>query len=479
MGLLFAIIITRLTVALMPDFYVPNEARIEINGYVLVFCVAISMLTAIAFGLVPALQSTRTDLNEILKDEGRGSSQARGGRFRAGLVVTEVAVAIVLLVCASLTMRSFLALQRVDPGFRPGNVVALDLMLPEKQYSTLDQRNRFSGELLERVEALPGVEAAQIGTGGAPFGGPESPYRINGQRGPESQPITVNLVSADYLKTLGIDLRRGRMLSREEVRRADRFAVINEAAAKLWPDGEDPIGKRIDLELLERVPGQVRLATNGPPQLTVVGICADTRNNGLTSEVRPAILMPYTLVAPLGRTLVIRSRNDPATIFNAVRAEIRALDSALPVGRVRTFQEAIEAQTVQPRFTMALFGLFAAVGLILAAAGLFSVLSYLVTRRTREIGVRMALGAQWGDVVTLVLKDGGRMVGLGILVGMAAAAGAARIVASQVDLFRVTFGDPVSFIVVILLLSLVALLACWLPARRAARVDPMEALRDL
>ena len=477
-GLAFAVLITRMMVVLMPGFNVPNEARIEVNGYVLWFCVGVSLVTGVVFGLVPALQATRPNLSGALKDDRAAAGSVRGGALRSTLVVVEMALSVVLLISAGLTIRSFFALQNVDPGFRPKQVVTADVMLPPSSYTTVEQRNRFAQDLLKRVRAIPGVQAVSIGNGGTPFGGPQTGYSIEGQPGTEAKPLTVNLVSAGYLKTLGIALRRGRMLDADDIRRADPLVVINESAAKLWPAGQDPIGRPIHLDLLKPTPSSALFSTNSSPDLTVVGICADTRNNGLGGEAQPVALIPFTTVAPPGRTLAIRSGVDPAAIFNSVRKAVADLDPQLPVGNTRTLEQSIDEQTAQPRFTMALFTLFAAFGLALATVGLFSVLSFLVSRRTREIGVRMALGAQRGDVLRLVLKDGGRLAGLGILVGSIASIGAARVIASQVGLFHVSSFDPVSFVTVIVLLGWVALAACWIPARRAASVNPTEALRS-
>jgi putative ABC transport system permease protein len=477
LGLTFAVVITRLMVVLMPGFNVPNEARIEVNGYVLLFCVAVSLVTGIVFGLVPALQATRPNLSGSLKVERLAAGAVRGGAFRSTLVVVEMALSVVLLISAGLTIRSFLALQNVDLGFRPENVVTAEVELPQSRYTTLDQRNRFAQEVLERVEAIPGVQAAEIGNGGTPDDGRPTGYAIDGQPGPDSKPIILNQVSADYLKTLGIVLRRGRMLDADDIKRADRIVVINESAAKLWPLGEDPIGQRIHLDFFARPARRVLFPNNSSPDFTIVGICADAHNDGLTSATLPAAFVPFTVAAPTWRTLAIRSGADAAVTFNSVRNVVAAMDPLLPVGNTRTVQQSISEQTAQPRFTMALFTLFAAVGLALSTVGLFSVLSFLVSRRTREIGVRMAMGAQRGDVIRLVLKGGGRLAGLGILVGTFASVGAARIVRSQMDLFQINSIDPVSFGAVIVLLSLVAMLACWLPARRAAKVDPMVSLR--
>lgn len=477
LGLVFAVMITRLMVILMPGFYIPNEARISLNGWVLLFSLAVSTVTGIVFGLAPALQCTRQDLAATLKEEGRSVGGARRGWFRPGLVVTEVALSVVLLVGAALTMRSFVELQRVEPGFRTQQLMTFDVTLPRTRYDTFSKRNRFAEELLERVQKLPGVESAQIGNGGTPFGGPSTRYSIGGQAGEETRPLLLNLVSADYLKTMGMALKKGRVLGRDEVRRGDRVAIINEAAAALWPPGEDPLGKTIKADLLAGGNGAVFFPSNASPDVTVIGICADIRNDGLTSETRPAIFVPYTLVAPSGRTLAVHVRGDTAAFVKAVRSEVRAMDPLLPVQNPRNIDEVMAEQTVQPRFTMVLFGLFAVVGLALATVGLFSLLSYLVAQRTREIGVRMALGARRHEVLGLIFKDGGGLAGLGLLIGTIGSLAAARFVSSQIDLFRVTATDPLAFAIVILLLGTVASLACWLPARKASRVDPMVALR--
>jgi predicted permease len=479
LGLLFAVWITHLLVALMPESLVPNEARITINNYVLLFCVVVSLLTGILFGLAPALQSSRPDLTGALKDTASSSGTAsQSGRIRGLLVVAEVALAVVLLVSAGLTIRSFIALQQVDPGFQSERVLTLGIPLHPRRYATLEQRNRFAEELLERARNLPGVQAAAIGNGGLPFGGPQSTYSIDGQSDSETRRITLHLVSADYLSTLGIPLRQGRMLTEREIDGLDHVAVINEAAAKLWPAGEDPVGRRLRLDLLEQPGGSAVLKpTVASPYVTVVGVVGNTRNDGLRNESRPVALVPYSLLAPAQRLLAIRAQGDPKLLVPAVREIVRNMDKEQPLGRPSTVSEALGFQTVQPRFTMVLFSLFAALGLALAAAGVYSVLSYAVSRRTHEIGVRMALGARRADVLMLILKTGARLVGPGIAIGVLASLGAARILGSQIELFRVPTIDLLSFLGVVLVLSGVAAAACLIPARRAATTDPMKALR--
>jgi len=479
LGLLFAYWITQLMVALMPTFYVPNEARIEVNRYVLFFCVAVAALTGILFGLAPALHSSRPDLVAALKDDARSSGASTGGRTRALLVVVEVALSVVLLVGASLTIRSFVTLQQVDLGFRPERVMSVGLPLPLKRYATWEQRNRFARELLERAKNLPGVQAATIGNGGLPFGGPQSTFALDGQADAETRRITMNLVSADYLSALSIPLRRGRMLSEREIDAAESVAVINEAAAKLWPAGEDPIGRRFKLDTLER-PGSPGVLTrpNVSPYVTIVGVIGSTRNDDIRNDSRPAVFVPYTLLAPSQRMLAVRVQGDSNAIINALRAQVREMDKDQPVNGPTTFDEILGFRTAQPRFIMALFSLFAALGLALAMAGIFSVLSYLVSMRTREIGVRMAMGARPRDILFLVFRTGGRLVGVGLVVGILASLGVTRLLGSQLELFQARTVDPVSFLGVTVLLVVVATAACFIPARRATKVDPVVALRQ-
>jgi putative ABC transport system permease protein len=476
LGLLCAYGITQLMVSLMPSNFVPNESRIEVNRLVLLFCVGVSLLTGILFGLVPALQSSRQDLTKALKDEGRGLSGASGGKLRALLVVVEVALAVVLLVSSGLTIRSFLALQKVELGFQPQGVLAATLPLPPKRYATLEQRNRFAKDLLERLRQLPGVSAATIGNGGLPFGGPPSNFTVEGQSDSETRRIIINSVAASYLDTLGIALKQGRMLSEQEVNNAESVAVINEAATKFLPSEENPIGRRIRLSELDKS-SRPEILIKTSPYVTIVGVMANTRNDDLTTEAQPVILIPYTLMAPPGRGLAIRTQGDPRLLVNGLRLAVAELDSEQPLGNVLSFEEILGFRTAQPRFQMVLFSLFAVLGLILALAGIYSVLSYLVSMRTRELGVRMALGARPVDILRLILQAGGKLVGIGIIIGVGLSFLTARLLGSRLNLFQVTGTDPLSFILVVLLLGLVAAFACFIPARRATRVDPMEALR--
>jgi predicted permease len=471
-GVLFAFVAIRSIVGLMPEFYVPNESRVTINIPVLLFSLGVSLLTGIVFGLVPALQMSKPDVTDALRSGRSTGAETHGGRTRNMLVVIEVALSVVLLVSAGLTVRTFFVLQKMDPGIRADRVLIVGVPLPAAKYATLEQRNRFAQDLLDRVGALPGVEAA---TFGLPFGGPQSPFTIVGQVADDSRRIGLNLAGADHLRTFGIPLRRGRMFDAAEVRRGDRVAVINEAAEKLWKTGEDPIGARLRLGVLERLPPRVVADTSRSPEVTIIGVIANTRNAGLRADPTPTLVMPYSVIAQTQRTLAVRSAGDPNQLLNPVRAQVRAMDADQPLGRSITLSEILGEEVVQPRFTMALFSAFAAIGLALAAAGIYSVLSFHVTRRTHELGVRMALGAPRRHVLGLMLTMGGRLVLVGLAIGIAASLASTRLLRSQ--LFGVQPADPLAYAAVAVVLGFVALVACYIPARRAASVDPMIALR--
>jgi putative ABC transport system permease protein len=473
LGVLLAVGAINSIVGLMPEFYVPNESRVTINVPVLLFSLAVSLLTGIVFGLVPALQNSKADVTDALRAGRSTGAETHGGRTRNLLVVIEVALSVVLLVSAGLTVRTFVVLQNMDPGIKTDNVLLMGVPLPPAKYRTLDERNRFAQELLERVGGLPGVEAA---TFGLPIGGPQSPFEIAGQVPDDSKRIGLNLVGADHLRMFAIPLRQGRMFDASEVRRGDRVAVINEAGAKLWPAGESPIGARVRLAILARPPGAAVLDATRPPEVTVIGIMADTRNAGLRAEPQPTLAMPYSIVAQPQRTLAVRAAGDPNQLLNPVRAQVRAMDPDQPLGRPLLLSDLQGEEIIQPRFTMALFSAFAALGLALAAAGIYSVLSFHVTRRTHELGVRMALGAPRRNVVGLMLKTGGRLVLIGLVIGVAASFASTRLLRSQ--LFGVDAADPLAYAVVIAVLAVVTLVACYIPARRAAGVDPIVALRQ-
>ncbi len=472
LGILFALAITAGVVALMPEFYVPNEARITVNVYVLAFSACVSALTGILFGLVPALRCSRPNPVDSLKDAGRSLSGSAGGRTRQALVVAEIALSVMLLTGASLTVRGFVQLQSMDTGFHADKVLMVSLQVAPKRYPGYGPRVAFSERVLAAVSDLPGVRSAAIGV---PFGGARSAYSIPGQPKVASRTMLISLISADYPQTMGIALRAGRELNQQEVTRAEPVALINESASKLWPVGANPVGAHVHLDLLEKPGASTPAAPNISPEVTVVGVIADTRNAGLRSAPEPAAYIPYTAIAPTGRVLALRTQTPPLTLLNAVRAKIREIDKDVPLGRPRTLEDVMGLQTVQPRFNMALFTFFGLLGLALAAVGIYSMLSYTVARRTHEIGIRIALGADRGEVLILILAMGGRLALAGLGIGLAASIALARLLQSSV--FQAPETDLAAMAGVVLLLGVTVLLACAIPAQRAAKLDPMLALR--
>jgi putative ABC transport system permease protein len=477
LGVGFSFAVIRAIVALIPPDNVPNEARITINGYVLLFSVAVSMLTGILFGLVPALRSSHPDLADALKDGGTGAGgSVRGQATRSGLVVVEIALSVILLTGASLAIRSFIELLRTDPGFQPEKTLALRLTVQPERYPTLEQRNAFDHDLLENISNLPGVQSAAIGNGGMPYSGWQSTYMLEGQPRVDGRKVAISLISGNYLRTLGIPLKRGRTFTSAEVENGMHVALINESAARLWPAGTDPTGKRMQVDELgqpRRPP--VLVAPGIGPDVTIVGVVGDTKNDGLQDATLPAVFVPYTLIAPTERQLAVRTFGEPMGILNAVRQKIHEMDKSLAVGRPMTIDEMLGEETEQPRFNMALFSGFAALGLALAAIGIYCVISYNVTQRVHEIGVRMALGASRGDILKWVLGAAAKIAALGLFIGLCGSISLEKLM--RFNVFGTAKFDAVSLAAVMIVLSSVALLAAWLPARRAGKLDPVTALR--
>jgi putative ABC transport system permease protein len=477
LGVLFSFAVVRAIVALIPPDYVPNEARITINGYVLLFSLAVSTLTGILFGLVPALRSSHPALADALKDGGSGAGgSTRGQATRNGLVVVEIALSVILLTGASLTIRSFIELLRTDPGFQPEKTLTVRVNLQPDRYPTLEQRNAFDQNLLERVSNLPGVQAAAIGNGGMPYSGWESPYTLEGQPRVDGRKVVISLVSSNYLRTLGIPLKRGRNFTDAEVENGMHVALINESAAKLWPAGIDPTSERMQVDaLVQPMKPPVLVAAGIGPEVTVIGVIGDTKNDGLADATLPAVYVPYTLFGPPDRQLAVRTFGEPKDMLRAVRQMIHEMDKGVAVGRPMTIDEMLGEETQQPRFNMALFSGFAALGLALAAIGIYCVISYNVTQRVREIGLRMALGAMRADILKWVLRAAAKVAAIGLFIGLGAGILLERLV--RFNVFRAAKFDGTSFAALMILLFSVALLAALLPARRAGKLDPVTALR--
>ena len=472
-GLLLALWGVYLLVAFGPAD-LPRAKEVALDGRVLTFTLAVSLLTGIIFGLVPALQASRLDLNEALKESGRSATgSASHRRLRSLLVVCEIALSLVLLVGAGLLMRSFLKLQAVNPGFNPNNVLTMKVSLRGSNYQKTEPVIAFHDQLLEKIKALPGVQsvATRSHVPIAPDDGYANlSFAIEGRLpGPANRSNAFyNAISPDYFQTMEIPVRKGRPFDAHDDQEARNVIIINETLAHRYFSGEDPIGKRMTLN--DKNPKEEDWAT-------IVGVVKDTKPRALdlTSSPVAEMYMPFAQQPQSSMALMIRATNKPESVVAAVRREVQALDKNQLVHSIRTLDSVMSEAVAAPRFRTSLLGVFAVVALILAMVGIYGVMSYAVTQRTREIGIRMALGARAADVVKLIVKNGMGPVLLGVALGLAGAIGLTRLVASF--LFGVTPTDALTLATVSLSLILVALIACCLPARRAAKVDPLVALR--
>ncbi len=453
---------------------IPFWMRFTIDGQVLLFTVAVGVVTGLLFGVVPAVQSSNPNLNETLRDSGaRGASAGRSRqRLRSSLVVGEVALSLVLLVGAALLIRSFLGLQNIKPGFDADGLLTMRVNLSGPRYDSTYKRLAFWDRFLTDLNQRPGVMSGSI-TNNIPLSGNNnnSFFTIEGQPTPLGQEplLEIRWVSPRYLETMRIPLRRGRMFTQQEWADsgvAGRVAVVNEYMAnKFWPKG-DAIGKRFRF-------GNVTDTTR--KWITIIGVASDIKHRQLTSNPDLQGYMPYRQGGWSGAAIIVRAQGDPARITNTVLGALKQADPLLPAYRVMSMDASITRSYWQQALYGKLFGVFAAIAVVLAAIGVYGVISYAVSQRTQEIGVRVALGAQRGDVLRLIVGDGAFLGGLGVLIGLAGGLGVTHFLRTL--LYGVSPFDPLSFVGVALLLTTIALLASYIPARRAARVDPVEALR--
>ena len=453
-----------LLLALAPST-LPRTGDIHLDASVLIFSLALSVLTGVIFGIAPALLAAHSDVQEGLKQGARGSTDARG-RLRGALVVLEVAFALVLLGGAGLLARSFMRLTHVDPGFVPEHATVLRLALPEKKYEKSEQQLAFADALLSRLRMLPGVQAAGLTHSLPLISDWVLDFKIEGR--PEVPPADLPntnyySVTPDYFRAMGIRLIRGRLFNQHDDARAPRVAVINETLARQFFPNEDPIGKRI-------------LVTNGPDVWReVVGIVADIKQYGVDKETTSQTYEPYAQYPFRSLNVVLRTSDSGAALAGALRPAVYAIDKDQPVGTIQPLEEILGATIAKQRFAMLLLIVFSSVALVIAAVGIYGVMAYSVVQRTGEFGIRMALGAQRSDVLRLVLSHAGKLVSLGLVIGLGATFAASRLMGSM--LFQTNAHDPLTFSLTTLLLAAVAIAACLLPARRATRVNPIEALR--
>jgi putative ABC transport system permease protein len=468
LGLLLASWGVKLIIAVSPNS-IPRSREIEVDARVLIFTITVAVLTGIVFGLVPALQSAKPDLNETLKDAGRGST-GRRHFLRNALVVAEVALTVVPLMSAGLMIRSFYRLQQVDPGFNGDQLLTFNVSLPDKKYPEDPQKITFYEQVADRLRTLPGVEVVGLSSG-LPLGnnGWQTSFVVDGQPPPEpgKTPLTeATVTSPDYFRAMGITILKGRNFTEADTKDKPRVTVIDEEFARRFFPNEDPLGKHI------------RPGGNDPrnPLVEIVGIVRRVKMEGLNQESdRVQSYYPFRQLAVGGMTVTIKTSGEPMNIATAVREQVQAVDPEQPIYNLNSMQQLRDDSIAPERLNLMLFTCFAVVALTLASVGIYGVMSYAVTQRTHEIGIRMALGAQPRNVLGMVVRQGMVLTITGMALGVVGALLAAQLMVKL--LFGVSATDPLTFVAIPLLLLGVALVACFVPARRATKVDPMIALR--
>jgi putative ABC transport system permease protein len=470
-GILFAYWGLKAVMAAMPQGTLPSEAVVTMNSAVLLGTVGVTALTTILCGLAPALHAVRADLQAQLQDSSRGiNSSFRHGGLRSALVVAEVALSIVLLAGAGLMMRSLFAVEHVDLGFNPQHILSEQLVAPAGGTKAVQQKAFFQ-QLLPRIAALPGVIAVTEAFTLPPFWGPESDVTVPGRTHTERWNAMFDLVSEGWFRTLGVPLERGRLLSETDIDSARMVAVINQTLAWRFFGGADPIGQRIKFNQLALAAGS---ASDG--YFEIIGIVADFKNESLQQPVRPEALLPFTVSDLNNNFLMVRTAGNPLALAKSVNRAVRAVDPGVALRQSGSLESLLhDFAFAQPRFGLVVLGAFAGIGSILVITGVFSVMAYSVSLQTHEIGIRMALGADRGGVLAMVLARGARLLALGIVVGELASLVLTRLLASQV--WGVSVRDPLTLVSIALIIAAAGVLACVMPARRSSRVDPMVALR--
>jgi len=466
-------------VALMPEYSVPHEAVIAINLPVMCFAVVVSVLTGILFGLAPALQLSSQNQAVFLKAAGRGSGAgAAGHRLRDVLIISEVALSLLLLTGAALAASGMLELSKQKLGYHPEGVLTMYVFTPATHYPQWSQRRAFFTDVLEHLRKLPSVESVAASlTGMPPYTGAPSKFDIDGLPSPSTK-IRVNLVSDGYFGTLGIPLLKGRYFDEMDVSRVNPVAVVTEdLVKKYFPVGQDPIGRQISLDLFTgALPPDFTKSPRDPHAFQIVGICGTSRNSGLRDAPEPAVYLPFSTIFPPGMMFAIRTtKSDPLVLSNGARQSVSSVDPSQPITFVRTLDELVKSELAYPRFATFLFGIFGVIGLTLACTGIFSVVSYAVSQRTREFGIRMALGATPVRVLGLVVRSTGLVLGMGFVLGTILSVVSSRALAGKLE--GIGVASPSILVVITGVLAVAALLACAIPARSATKVQPVDALR--
>jgi predicted permease len=466
----------KVIVALIPPFTLPSEADIRVNLPVLFFSLVATLVAGVLFGCAPAWQTARLNLSDVLKESGRSAVSAGRHGLRRTLVVLEFALALTLLAGAGLVLHSFWKLTRVDLGFRQDHILTFFLPVTNERFSTPEQLNAFYRRLLDQVGALPGITAVSASTGmpiiGTYFG---MPFNLAGQAvaDPSSRPgAGFNMVTAEYFRTFGIRIEKGRAFTAQDIAGGLPVAVVNETFAKKYMSNLDPLTQRVVVDQL--IPGVTKL---GPPiEWQIVGVYHDIHNGGVRGDGFPEIDVPFWQSPWPQAGLAVRTFGDPASMIKSITAVVHSVDPDLPLDQVKTMDQLVDQSLAGDRFSTALFASFAGVALLLAAIGIYGVMSFAVAQRTHEIGLRIALGAGPHQVLGLVLREGMLLAFAGLLVGLAGTYFVGRVMKTL--LYQVNAMDPAAISAVTAVLLLTALLACYIPARRATQVDPMVALRE-
>jgi putative ABC transport system permease protein len=475
LGVALAVVLMRVILATMPAYTLPSEVDVRLSLPVLLFTLLAATLSGILFGCAPAWQATRLNLNETLKEGGRSSHGRGRHRIQRGLVVAEFALALTLLAGGGLAIHSLLNLSRVDLGFPTEHLLTFSLPVPPTRLPNADRVTLFYRQLQEKIEALPGVASVAISTGAPMRGGFGMAFNVVGRpvaEGSARQGSGFNMATPEYFRTFGIQIKQGRAFSGEDGPGSPRVAVVNEAFVKRYLADVDPLAQRVAVEQL--IPGQTQLGA--PVEWQIVGVFRDVRNGGPRNDARPEIDVPFAQSPWPSARVSVQAIGDPSGLQNAIAAVVRSLDPDLPLSGVRTMEQVVDDSLASDRFNALLFGSFAVLALVLAAVGIYGVMSFVVAQRNYEVGLRMALGASRAQVLLLVMKEGMTTALLGTALGFLGAYSVGR--AMQGMWFGTSALDPGRFAAVALILIASALLACYVPARRAATIDPLSALRD-